>query len=50
MSVVRKSLTVLALSALFSLGFAGTSFAGTSFAGDGCDFSFDVPIAYCQPA
>ncbi|WP_164837698.1 hypothetical protein [Streptomyces sp. B27] len=45
MSVVRKSLTVLALSALFSLGFAGTSFAG-----DGCDSRLDVPIAYCQPA
>ncbi|MFH8378148.1 hypothetical protein ACH4A7_32025 [Streptomyces cyaneofuscatus] len=46
MSVIRKSLTVLALSAIFSLGSAGTSFA----TGDGCDFSFDVTIAYCQPA
>lgn len=46
MSVIRKSLTVLALSALFALGSAGTSFA----TGDGCDFSFDVPIASCQPA
>ncbi|MFD5984920.1 hypothetical protein [Streptomyces cyaneofuscatus] len=46
MSVIRKSLTVLSLSAIFSLGSAGTNFA----TGDGCDFSFDVTIAYCQPA
>ncbi|MFJ5936614.1 hypothetical protein AB9128_03465 [Streptomyces cinereoruber] len=46
MSALRKSLAVLALGALFSLGLGGTSHATNQ-----CEWWFDgAPVFYCQPA